>query len=78
MEFLKDYWEMILGAAAVLVGGWYVPFLRTMYVAGFKAMVSEKVLKAVFMGMAEKLVKSSKNKLDDVWFSQLKKNMDKA
>ena len=68
-------WMYVVGGLAVVVGGWYVPFLRAMYMAGFKAMLSEAVLKKVFLSVAEKLVKSSKNKLDDVWFAQMKKNL---
>jgi hypothetical protein len=68
-------WEIIGGSVLILVGGWYVPFLRSLYIAGFKAMLSEAVLKKVFLSVAEKLVKSSKNKLDDVWFAQMKKNL---
>jgi hypothetical protein len=72
---MSEIWMYVAGGLVAVVGGWYVPFLRTIYVAGFKAMLSEAVLKKVFISVAEKLVKSSKNKLDDIWFAQMKKNL---
>lgn len=75
LEIIKDYWEWLLGIVGLLVGGWHVPFIRVIYVAAIKAMMSEKVLKAVFINFAEKLVKSTKNPLDDIWFEQLKKEL---
>jgi hypothetical protein len=39
-------------------------------------MVSEKVLKKIAVQILEKLVKSSKNKLDDVWFEEFKKKVN--
>tara|TARA_Y100000310_G_C20540180_1_gene742866 strand:- start:408 stop:626 length:219 start_codon:yes stop_codon:yes gene_type:complete len=72
---MSETWMYVAGGLVAAVGGWYVPFLRAIYVAGFKAMLSEAVLKKVFISVAEKLVKSSKNKLDDIWFAQMKKNL---
>jgi len=72
---MSEIWMYVAGGLVAIVGGWYVPFLRAIYVAGFKAMLSEAVLKKVFISVAEKLVKSSKNKLDDIWFAQMKKNL---
>jgi len=72
---MNEVWIYVAGGLAAVAGGLYVPFLRTIYIAGFKAMLSEAVLRKVFISVAEKLVKSSKNKLDDIWFAQLKKNI---
>jgi hypothetical protein len=41
-------------------------------------MISETVLKKIAIQIVEKLVKSTKNKLDDVWFAEFKKNVDDA
>ena len=72
---MNEVWMYVTGGLVAVAGGWYIPFLRTIYIAGFKSMMSEAVLKKIFMSVAEKLVKSSKNKLDDIWFEQLKKNL---
>tara|TARA_B100001939_G_scaffold248673_1_gene215741 strand:+ start:364 stop:600 length:237 start_codon:yes stop_codon:yes gene_type:complete len=78
MEWLQSNWAWFLGAFAVIGGGFYIPFMRSMIFSGFKAMVSEAVLKKAAMQMVEKLVKSSKNKLDDVWFQEFKKKVEKS
>ena len=53
----------------------YIPFVRGLVITGLKTVVSEAVLKKVAIQVVEKLVKSSKNKLDDIWFAQFKKNV---
>ena len=54
-----------------------MPFVRTFIFKGAKALMSEAFLKEAFLGLAEKYVKSTKTKLDDAWYYQLKKSMDK-
>ena len=53
----------------------YIPFVRGLVVTGLKTVISEAVLKKVAIQFVEKLVKSSKNKLDDIWFAEFKKNV---
>jgi len=45
---------------------------------GLKTMISEAVVKKIAIQIIEKLVKSSKNKLDDVWFAEFKKKVQDA
>ena len=75
MEWIQNNWVSIAGAVAVVGGGLYIPFVRGLVITGLKTVVSEAVLKKVAVQVVEKLVKSSKNKLDDIWFAQFKKNV---
>ena len=75
MEWIQSNWVSIAGAVAVVGGGLYIPFVRGLVITGLKTVVSEAVLKKVAIQVVEKLVKSSKNKLDDIWFAQFKKNV---
>ena len=75
MEWIQNNWVIIAGAVAVVGGGLYIPFVRGLVITGLKTVVSEAVLKKVAIQVVEKLVKSSKNKLDDIWFAQFKKNV---
>ena len=75
MEWIHNNWVSIAGAVAVVGGGLYIPFVRGLVITGLKTVVSEAVLKKVAIQVVEKLVKSSKNKLDDIWFAQFKKNV---
>ena len=78
MEWIQHNWVSIAGAVAVVGGGLYIPFVRGLVITGLKTVVSEAVLKKVAIQVVEKLVKSSKNKLDDIWFAQFKKNVQDA
>ena len=75
MEWIQSHWVSIVGTLAVIGGGLYIPFVRGLVVTGLKTVVSEAVLKKVAIQIIGKLVKSSKNKLDDVWFAEFKKNV---
>ena len=75
MEWIQNNWVSIAGAVAVVGGGLYIPFVRGFVITGLKTVVSEAVLKKVAIQIIGKLVKSSKNKLDDVWFEEFKKNV---
>jgi len=76
MELITSNWQVI-GAVLVLgIGGFYVPVLRQLVMVGFRALLSEAVMKRMLIILAEKLVKSTKNKLDDLWFSQMKRKLD--
>ena len=75
MEWIQSHWVSIVGTLAVIGGGMYIPFVRGLVVTGLKTVVSEAVLKKVAIQIIGKLVKSSKNKLDDVWFAEFKKNV---
>jgi hypothetical protein len=78
MEWIQSHWVSIVGTLAVIGGGVYIPFVRGLVITGLKTVVSETVLKKVAIQIIGKLVKSSKNKLDDVWFAEFKKNVDDA
>ena len=78
MEWIQSHWVSIVGTLAVIGGGLYIPFVRGLVITGLKTVVSEAVLKKVAIQIIGKLVKSSKNKLDDVWFAEFKKNVDDA
>ena len=75
MEWIQSHWVGIVGTLAVIGGGLYIPFVRGLVITGLKTVISEAVLKKVAIQVVEKLVKSSKNKLDDIWFAQFKKNV---
>jgi len=78
MEWIQSHWVGIVGTLAVIGGGLYIPFVRGLVITGLKTVISEAVLKKVAIQIIGKLVKSSKNKLDDVWFSEFKKNVEDA
>ena len=78
MEWIQNHWMSIAGTVGVLVGGMYIPFVRGMAIKGLKAMISEAVLKKAAVTMVGGLVKSTKNKLDDVWFAEFKKSVEDA
>tara|TARA_Y100000296_G_scaffold2279_1_gene2520 strand:+ start:39 stop:275 length:237 start_codon:yes stop_codon:yes gene_type:complete len=75
MEWIQSHWVSVVGTLAVIGGGLYIPFVRGLVITGLKTVISEAVLKKVAIQFVEKLVKSSKNKLDDVWFAEFKKNV---
>ena len=78
MEWIQSHWVSIVGKIAVIGGGLYITFVRGLVLTGVKTMVSEVVLKKIAVQMVEKLVKSTKNKLDDVWFVEFKKQIEDA
>ena len=78
IEWIQSNWMSIVGTVAVIGGGMYIPFVRGLVLTGFKTMISEKVVKKIAIQIVEKLVKSSKNKLDDVWVAEFKKKVDDA
>ena len=75
MVYLQDSWKTIVGVALIMFGAFWVPGLRTLMVLGLKTLVSEAVLKKIFVALAEKLVASTKTKIDDIWLAELKKNL---
>ena len=75
MEWIQSHWVSVVGVLAVVGGGLYIPFVRGLVITGLKTIISEAVLKKIAIQFVEKLVKSSKNKLDDIWFAQFKKNV---
>jgi hypothetical protein len=75
MEWIQSNWQTIIGTLVALGGMAYIPVIRTILFKGLKALLSEAFLKEIFMSLAEKYVKSTSTKLDDVWFAQLKKSL---
>lgn len=73
LQWFSENWTGILGGLLAIMGGLYVPVLRGFVIASFKVLLSEAVLKKLFIAVAEKLVKSTKNTLDDIWLEELKK-----
>ena len=78
IEWIQDNWMSVVGTVAVIGGGMYIPVVRGIVLMGLKTMISEAVLKKVAIQMVEKLVKSTKNKLDDIWFAEFKKKVEDA
>lgn len=78
MEWIQGNWISIVGAVAAFGGGLYVPFIRGLVITGLKSLVTEVVLRKIAIQVVGKVVKSSKNKLDDIWFAQFKKNVEDA
>ncbi len=75
MDFLADKWQWIVGTLVVVFGGLWVPGLRTLVMIALKTLVSEAVLKRIFLEIAGKLVKSTKTQIDDIWLEELKKRL---
>jgi hypothetical protein len=78
IEWIQDNWMSVVGTIAVIGGGMYIPVVRGIVLMGLKTMISEAVLKKIAIQMVEKLVKSTKNKLDDIWFAEFKKKVEDA
>ena len=78
IEWIQSNWATIVGTVAVIGGGMYIPFVRGLVLTGIKTMISEAVVKKIAIQIIEKLVKSSKNKLDDIWFAEFKKKVEDA
>ena len=78
IEWIQSNSATIVGTVAVIGGGMYIPFVRGLVFMGLKTMISEAVVKKIAIQIIEKLVKSSKNKLDDVWFAEFKKKVQDA
>jgi len=78
IEWIQSNWMSVVGTVAVIGGGMYIPFVRGFVLMGLKTMISEAVLKKIAIQMVEKLVKSTKNKLDDIWFAEFKKKVEDA
>tara|TARA_Y100001951_G_scaffold56368_1_gene44671 strand:- start:498 stop:800 length:303 start_codon:yes stop_codon:yes gene_type:complete len=78
IEWIQDNWMSVVGTVAVIGGGMYIPVVRGFVLMGLKTMISEAVLKKIAIQMVEKLVKSTKNKLDDIWFAEFKKKVEDA
>ena len=78
IEWIQDNWMSVVGTIAVIGGGLYIPVVRGIVLMGLKTMISEAVLKKIAIQMVEKLVKSTKNKLDDIWFAEFKKKVEDA
>ena len=78
IEWIQNNWTSVVGTVAVIGGGMYIPVVRGIVLMGLKTMISEAVLKKIAIQMVEKLVKSTKNKLDDIWFAEFKKKVEDA
>lgn len=73
--YLQDSWKTIMGVLLLVFGGFWVPGLRTVMLLALKTLVSEKVLKAIFLSIAKKLVDSTKTDIDNIWLDELKKKI---
>ena len=78
IEWIQSNWMSIVGTVAVIGGGMYIPFVRGFVLMGLKTMISEALLKKIAIQIVEKLVKSTKNKLDDIWFAEFNKKVEDA
>jgi len=75
MGYLQDSWKTIVGMLVVVFGAFWIPGLRTLAILALKTLVSEAVLKKIFIALAEKLVASTKTNIDDIWLAELKKKL---
>jgi hypothetical protein len=75
MSWILENWEVVLGTLGVFFGGLYVPGVRKLLIVGIRSIISEAVMAEFILQMTEKLVKSSKNKLDDIWLRELKSRL---
>lgn len=75
MGYLQDSWKTIVGMLIVVFGAFWIPGLRTLMVLALKTLVSEAVLKKIFIEIAERLVASTKTKVDDTWLAEIKKQL---
>jgi len=75
LDWVQTNWLLLVMVAILVFGGFYIPGLRSLWTAALKTLLSEKVLARLFVSVAETLVKSTKNKLDDVWLEELKKSL---
>lgn len=75
MSWILENWEVVLGTLGVFFGGLYVPGVRKLLIVGIRSIISEAVMAEFILQMTEKLVKSSKNKLDDIWLKELKSRL---
>lgn len=78
VEFFSSNWQTIVGVLIIIIGGFYIPGLRKLWIKAFQALLTEKVLTQLFLVVAERLVKSTKTTLDDVWLEELKKKINQA
>ena len=74
-EWVTSNWQVALAILVFGVGGFYVPVIRQFVMVGFRSLLSEAVMKRMMIVLAEKLVKSTKNKLDDAIVAQMKKKV---
>lgn len=75
LQWLQENWVLISGTIIFGVGGFYIPWIRSFLLMVIKVAFSEKILKYVFISFADTLVRSTKNKLDDLWLAALKKEL---
>lgn len=76
MEWISNNWQIIAGTIGAGVLGMYIPFTRSLIMAGVRALVTESVMKKAAIIAIGGLVKSTKNTLDDTWFSEFKKSVE--
>lgn len=75
MDWIQMNWLLLVMVAILIFGGFYVPGLRSLWMIALKTLLTEKVLARLFVSIAEALVKSTKNKLDDIWLEEMKKSL---
>jgi len=75
--WFTDRWGTIVAMIGITLGAFAVPGLRTLMVLALKTLVSEAVLKKIFLLVAKKFVLSTKTKVDDIWLEELEKQLKK-
>jgi hypothetical protein len=74
-ELFLDNWQYVAGILMALAG-LKVPVVQKLLFAGLKTLISERMVTVFILALLEKLVKSSKTKLDDTWFEEFKKQFE--
>jgi len=71
-ELFLDNWQYVAGILMALAG-LKVPVVQKLLFAGLKTLISERMMTVFVLALLEKLVKSTRTKLDDIWFEEFKK-----
>jgi hypothetical protein len=75
IEFIREFGMPVISVVVLILGGMYVPAVRKVFLMIFNAILSEGVIKKVVLYFLDKLVKSTKNTLDDKILEEVKKSL---
>ena len=71
-EFYAEYWEYVWGVVAFLAS-YIFPTTRTLWLVIAKTLLTEKAFIRVFIWFGDRLVKSTKNTLDNTLWIPVRK-----
>ena len=76
MDFLQNNW-LTIALSLAGVGSFWLPGMRIIGAKIIKHMMTPKMLKLIFLYIAERLVKSTKTTFDDDLLKMIRKAFDK-